>query len=270
MNIRRYFIVLIGALEYFRSSFLVLMLSMLLIQGCSLDSPKPQYSKRLPQVTRGYHIVKEGDTIYQIAWRYGWDYRKLASANKLKKPFVIHPNQRIKLYLSAKQESGRQKSARKKAPRISVSGRSSQNKPHRQSKKTTSSREYDVPKGGSSIKWRWPVNGTVLSGFKRNSPLHQGLKIGVPLGSKVRAAGAGTVVYVGAGIRGLEELIIVEHSNGFLSAYAHNQKILKKETEKVKAGEIIAETGSNGSGKAMLHFEIRRKGQSVDPKRYLP
>ncbi|MDF1644424.1 MAG: peptidoglycan DD-metalloendopeptidase family protein [Pseudomonadales bacterium] len=266
----RYSIALTGILGRYRCVLVASILSIFLTQGCSLNSQKSQYSTQLPKVTRGYHIVKEGDTIYQIAWRYGWDYRKLASANKLKKPFVIHPNQKIKLYLSAKQESRQQQPEKQKASGVSVSARSNKNKPRRQPIKSASSRDHEVPIERSSIKWRWPVKGTVLSGFKRNSPLHQGLKIGVPRGSKVRAAGSGTVVYVGAGIRGLEQLIIVEHSNGFLSAYAHNQKIYKKEAEKVKAGEIIAETGSNGSGKAMLHFEIRRRGVSVDPKIYLP
>ena len=136
--------------------------------------------------------------------------------------------------------------------------------------KAIQSRATYRDKGGASIKWIWPVRGTVLSGFKRKDPLHQGLKISIPKGSKVAAAAPGKVVYVGAGIRGLEQLVIVEHENGYLSAYAHNRKIFKKEAEIVKAGEIIAETGSNGSGTSMLHFEIRRNGVSVDPIKYLP
>ncbi|MBL4584341.1 MAG: peptidoglycan DD-metalloendopeptidase family protein [Pseudomonadales bacterium] len=236
------------------------MLFSLMLQACATPL-KSHYDQRMPLVTRGYHIVKEGDTIFQIAWRYGWDYKELASANGLKKPYVIFPNQRIKLYLAKKAFTGR-----------SASRNSNQNFPtkKKQLKSATGRSTAIVSKNQSKNKWLWPVKGTVLSGFKRNSPLHQGLKIGLPKGSTVVAAAAGSVVYVGAGIRGLEKLIIVEHSNGFLSAYAHNRKIFKKEGETVKAGEKIAETGSNESGKAMLHFEIRRKGVSVDPKKYLP
>ena len=228
--------------------------------SCSVNLPNDHYKKKMPRVERGYHIVKKGDTIYQIAWRYGWDYRELASANGLKRPFLIVPNQRIKLYLKASTKPAK-RSFKPSRPRSKVAV--TQRKERKKFKDESASER-------GSIRWRWPVKGPVLSGFENNNPLHQGLKIGIKNGSKVGAAAKGTVVYVGDGIRRLEKLIIVEHKNGFLSAYAHNQKIVKKEGEIVKAGEIIAETGSNERGKAMLHFEIRRKGNSVDPRKYLP
>jgi lipoprotein NlpD len=244
---------------------LLLFFSILLISGCSIDPPKSHYNKKMPRINRGYHIVKTGDTIYQIAWRYGWDYKELAIANDLKKPYLLQPNQRIKLYLSPRSKGLVSSTKAGRSPRRSVV-----------TTRAAGTRTQLPSTGGGdgksaeSINWHWPVKGIVLAGFKANNPLHQGLKIGTPEGSKVSASAAGEVVYVGAGIRGLEKLIIVEHSNGFLSAYAHNRKIIKKEGEKVKAGEIIAETGSNGSGKAVLYFEIRSKGVSVDPKKYLP
>ena len=234
-------------------------LFLLFALGCSVDLPKDHYSKQMPRVTRGYHVVREGDTLFQIAWRYGWDYKELARANGLEKPYTLLPQQKIKLYLTppvqpTKSELAKSSGSKKYVSAKEKVGQGSRNNQHK----------------GSFRSWAWPVKGAVLSGFKQGDPLHQGLKISTPLGSKVRAAAPGTVVYVGSGIRGLEELIIVEHADGFLSAYAHNQKILKKEAEIVKVGEVIAETGSNGSGKAMLYFEIRHKGVSVDPKKYLP
>ena len=242
---------------------IALLIAVLITSGCTGVSSKAHYNKQMPKVTRGYHLVKEGDTIYQLAWRYGWDYRELAAANNLKRPFVIYPNQRIKLYLvpPASRTGGEQ---------ATVSKNENKAKQGQRTSRATQSRASYRGKGGSGIKWIWPVKGTVLSGFKRKDPLRQGLKISIPKGSKVAAAAAGKVVYVGAGIRGLEQLVIVEHDNGYLSAYAHNRKIFKKEAEIVKAGEIIAETGSNGSGTSMLHFEIRHNGISVDPSKYLP
>jgi lipoprotein NlpD len=86
----------------------------------------------------------------------------------------------------------------------------------------------------------------------------------------VVAAADGRVVYAGGGLRGYGELIIVKHNKRFLSAYAHNNRVLVKEGDKVKVGQRIAEMGSTGTDKVMLHFEIRRDGKPVDPVRYLP
>ncbi|MBV1914599.1 MAG: peptidoglycan DD-metalloendopeptidase family protein [Pseudomonadales bacterium] len=232
--------------------------SLLFGSGCSVDLPKDHYSKQMPRVTRGYHLVREGDTLFQIAWRYGWDYKELARANDLDRPYVLYPNQKIMLYLSPPS-----------VPKSSGSGRSSSSGKHTGAPKKTERASGGKQYKTASYSWAWPLKGKVLSGFKRNDPLHQGLKISTPIGSKVKAAASGTVVYVGSGIRGLEKLIIVEHPGGFLSAYAHNRKILKKEAEIVKVGEVIAETGNNGSGESILYFEIRHKGVSVDPSKYL-
>jgi lipoprotein NlpD len=89
-------------------------------------------------------------------------------------------------------------------------------------------------------------------------------------GQSVVAAADGRVVYAGGGLRGYGELIIVKHNKRFLSAYAHNNRVLVKEGDKVKVGQRIAEMGSTGTDKVMLHFEIRRDGKPVDPVRYLP
>ncbi|MFK3616329.1 murein hydrolase activator EnvC family protein, partial [Coxiella burnetii] len=88
-------------------------------------------------------------------------------------------------------------------------------------------------------------------------------------GEAVRAASDGVVVYSGAGIRGYGNLIIVKHTNTYLSAYAFNKRILVKEGSRVRAGQKIAEMGRTNSGRVMLHFEIRRNGQPVNPLRYL-
>lgn len=119
------------------------------------------------------------------------------------------------------------------------------------------------------LRWRWPVNGTVVGRFVEGDPTQQGVDIGGTLGQPVLAAADGDVVYSGNGLIGYGELVIVQHSPGYLSAYGHNQKRLVVEGQKVKAGQPIAEMGRRG-GIDMLHFEIRRNGKPVDPLGYLP
>ena len=84
------------------------------------------------------------------------------------------------------------------------------------------------------------------------------------------AAAPGRVVYVGSGLRGYGQLIILKHNEEFLSAYAHNDKVLVKEGEMVRRGQHIADMGDTGADEVKLHFEIRRRGVPVDPLQYLP
>ena len=119
------------------------------------------------------------------------------------------------------------------------------------------------------LRWRWPVNGALIGRFVEGDPTQQGIDLGGSLGHLVLAATAGEVVYSGNGLLGYGELVIVQHTPGFLSAYGHNQKRLVLEGAKVQAGQPIAEMGRRG-GIDMLHFEIRRNGKPVDPLGYLP
>ena len=88
--------------------------------------------------------------------------------------------------------------------------------------------------------------------------------------AKVRATADGKVVYQGSGLPGYGRLIIIKHNKDFLSAYAHNRKLIAQEGQWVKQGEVIAQMGSSGTDRTRLHFEIRKRGQPVDPLRYLP
>ena len=98
----------------------------------------------------------------------------------------------------------------------------------------------------------------------------QGIDIGGRTGQPVRAAADGRVVYSGSGLVGYGQLIIIKHSNNFLSAYAHNRRVLVKEGDQLAGGQEIAEMGSTGTDRPMLHFEIRQDGKPVNPMRYLP
>ena len=122
----------------------------------------------------------------------------------------------------------------------------------------------------SNIAWQWPTQGNVIQGFSNTDGGNKGVDISGSRGQAVKAAANGRIVYAGNALRGYGNLIIIKHNDDFLSAYAHNDKILVSDQQEVKAGQEIAKMGSTGTNAVKLHFEIRYKGKSVDPVRYLP
>ena len=122
----------------------------------------------------------------------------------------------------------------------------------------------------SNVAWQWPTQGNVIQGFSNSDGGNKGIDISGSRGQAVKAAASGRVVYAGNALRGYGNLIIIKHNDDFLSAYAHNDKILVSDQQEVKAGQEIAKMGSTGTNAVKLHFEIRYKGKSVDPIRYLP
>lgn len=120
------------------------------------------------------------------------------------------------------------------------------------------------------VNWQWPVRGQILARFSTAEHGNKGVDIGGRDGTRINAAADGQVVYAGNALRGYGNLIIIKHNDDYLSAYAHNKRILVKERQEVKAGQQIAEMGDTDAVSTRLHFEIRFRGQSVDPLRYLP
>ncbi len=118
------------------------------------------------------------------------------------------------------------------------------------------------------IRWSWPTQGKVSAIF--NAANNKGIDIVGQEGQAITASADGKVIYTGSDLRGYGKLVIIKHSNTLLSVYAHNSKINIKEGQIVKAGQKIAEMGSTDTDKTKLHFEIRQKGQSVDPALFLP
>lgn len=122
----------------------------------------------------------------------------------------------------------------------------------------------------SNIAWQWPTAGKIIQQFSSSDGGNKGIDISGSRGQAVNAAAAGTVVYAGNALRGYGNLIIIKHNDDFLSAYAHNESILVKDQQTVKAGQQIAKMGNSGTNSVKLHFEIRYKGKSVNPVSYLP
>jgi len=223
---------------------------LLLLSGCAGQNYAPvRELHKPPKVTSGFHRVQKGESLYSIAWRYGWDYRVLAVANGIRSPYIIYPGQKIKLSV-------------KSSP--TAIGKVDPVK----SKRHPASQQQPVIT--TRLKWSWPTQGQLMGRFSGAQVGNKGIDIKGRAGDPVRAAAGGRVVYAGNGLTGYGNLLIVKHNDTYLSAYAHNKVLFKKEQEKVKAGEIIAEIGSTGAKSSRLHFEIRKNGKPVDPLRYLP
>jgi lipoprotein NlpD len=132
-------------------------------------------------------------------------------------------------------------------------------------------RSNNHPANGETTQrtWLWPAQGKVLRRFTSREESN-GIEIGGKEGTLIRASANGKVVYAGSGLRGYGNLLILKHDNQFLSAYAHNRRLLVKENDTIAAGKEIAEMGKKNSGRPRLHFEIRKNGKPVDPLNYLP
>ncbi|HLD14166.1 MAG TPA: peptidoglycan DD-metalloendopeptidase family protein [Burkholderiales bacterium] len=211
--------------------------------------------------------VRPGDTLYSIAWESGRDYRELAAWNRIASPYVIRPGQVLRLYPPSG-SSPASRSADKSTPKSETPAARAKTA----KKKPTARKPGTAPAKSIATKfgpWSWPVNGNVLERFTPNGS-SKGIDIGGKKGQAIHATAPGTVVYQGSGLRGYGELIIIKHDADFLSAYAHNDKILVKEGNVIRRGQKIAEMGSSGTDRVKLHFEIRHRGTPVDPLAYLP
>ena len=221
----------------------------------SLRRPAANTAPRQASRNASQHVVRSGETLYAIAWRYGKDFRQVAEWNGIQHPFQIWPGQRLRL---------------KPTPRASAPS-STQPNASRSASKSAANR---VPRPASSApgprigRWQWPARGEVIGRFGAQGG--KGINIAGRTGQSILAAAPGKVVYSGSGLRGYGKLIIIKHNNRFLSAYAHNQRLHVKEGDTVQRGQRVAEMGRSGSKRVMLHFEIRRDGKPVDPIKYLP
>lgn len=232
-----------------------------------------------PTVTSGQYIVKPGDTLFSIAFRYGWDYKELAARNGITAPYTIRPGQPIR-FSSASTGTTTVVSSPSSSSKTTVIRRpvtapitppANGGKPTPTTPATPTPVVTTVPAAERVVGgWTWPANGVLIGKFASNGSLNKGIDIAGDLGQPVFAASDGAVVYAGSGLRGYGELIIIKHSDTYVSAYGHNRRLLVREGQQVKAGQSIAEMGSTGTDRVKLHFEIRRQGKPVDPLQFLP
>jgi lipoprotein NlpD len=212
----------------------------------------------------GWYTVKRSDTLYSIAWRYGLDYKQLARWNQIDVNSPIHPGQRLRLIKPVNQtiaSSSVQKSSTKTKTKTKTETKA-------KSSVTTTSKNDQYSKRGP-VKWIWPTQGKPLNTFLASQLDRRGIDIAGKFGQPVRAVADGKVVYSGNGLAGYGNLIIIKHSDTYLSAYAYCQERLVQEGSSVKSGKVVAKMGRRDNT-AKLHFEIRRNGKPVDPMKYLP
>lgn len=238
-------------------TILAITLAVIMLSACVTVKP-PVNSQRGP----GWYTVKKSDTLYSIAWRYGLDYKQLAQWNRIDVNAPIHPGQRLRLIRPQGTKTAASTTG-SSASKKSTSSTSKKKVETSKTKKTTGS------SGRDPAKWIWPTEGKPLNTFLASRLDRRGIDIAGKRGQPVRAVADGRVVYSGNGLVGYGNLIIIKHSDTFLSAYAYCQERLVQEGATVKAGKIVAKMGSRDNT-AKLHFEIRRNGKPVDPMKYLP
>ncbi|MFP5441526.1 MAG: peptidoglycan DD-metalloendopeptidase family protein [Gammaproteobacteria bacterium] len=254
-----------------------------LLSACSSTPPaveespvvtdkKRKSTQPAPPARPEFHIVGRGETLYAIAFRYGLDFRGLARANGISEPYTIYPGQKLRLADKVVAKKPAKKSVVKPADTASKSAGSkpqpaTQPAPAATPAAGTAAAPAALPHGRG---WLWPVDGKVLARFDAASVGPKGIALAGNAGDAVRAARGGRVVYTGSSLVGYGQLVIIKHDDVYLSAYAHNSKLLVKEGEQVKAGQVIAEMGSSGTDRTQLHFEVRRNGDPIDPLQVLP
>lgn len=232
-----------------------------------------QGNASLPPVVSGQHLVAAGENLYAISLKYSLDYRLLAQANGISAPFTIYPGQRLTLAVTNETHAtvsvapGRPDGVKgpSSVTQVQTSPPGRQNTAAPVAVNSPNTPPQSVTIGN----WRWPHLGTHQRPPASAVANRTGIDILGQRGDAVLAAQDAKVVFAGSGLRGYGNLIILQHSANWLSAYAHLSRIDVAEGEEVKAGTKIAEMGERES-RALLHFDLRQEGKAVDPLQHLP
>ncbi|AHB06421.1 peptidase [Pandoraea pnomenusa] len=237
------------------------------VGGATTDSNVPGAAPVIDNtpVPAGYYRVKPGDRLYRIALENGQNYRDIARWNNIQNPDQIEVGQVLRVKPPAG-DTGTPLPPPMASTPSSTGNTAATVPPAVVPPPATSSAPTAVSSG--ELQLSWPAKGMVVGRFDDSK--NKGLNIAADAGAPVYAAGAGKVVYSGAGLRGYGNLVIIKHDATFLTAYAHNRKLLVKEGDSVTRGQQIAEMGSSDADRVMLHFEVRKDGKPVDPMKYLP
>jgi lipoprotein NlpD len=240
--------------------FLVpMVVAVALLAGCASRSTRAPITsmtsgQSVPTVSSGgTYVVKPGATLYKIASEHSMEVSELERLNNITDPKQLRVGTTLRL-------SGGAPAPRKAEPLTPV--------PLPVTPVTTSA-PASAPKASDAglLSWGWPAEGKIIQSFNANT---KGIDIAGKEGDPVRAAADGEVMYAGNGVRGLGNLVLIKHGNGFITAYAHNKQLLVKTGEHVRKGTKIATLGQTDTTSPRLHFEIRRHGTPVNPLSYLP
>jgi murein DD-endopeptidase MepM/ murein hydrolase activator NlpD len=210
-----------------------------------------------------FHRVTEGESLYAVSRRYGIDTRSLVRLNNIRPPFRLVPGQKLRLpgagrapVKKAKSRGHAKSKSRKTSVKIQPPSRA----------------QLANPPARSSKQFLWPVRGhiSIAYGPRGKGRHNDGINILARRGTPVRAVENGIVAYSGNELRGFGNLLLIRHSGGWTSAYAHNQVLLVRAGDRVRRGQIISKVGKSGSvSRPQLHFELRRGKRAVNPVRYM-
>ncbi len=221
-----------------------------LIAGCSSSyqywQPNESSMAGATAESGAVHVVRKGESLHVIAWLYDLDYRDVAHWNNIRSPYVIYPDQELRLTAPDKNLSAERPSSAKK---VSV--------------------QKDLLNTASVQQWVWPTRGQLICRFQQGV-CKKGIYIQGKFRQDVFAAHAGTVVYSGTGVKDYGGLIILQHEKGYFSAYAHNNRLLVEENEQVIAGQKIGLMGMTRKNYPALYFEIRLNDRLLNPLELLP
>lgn len=232
-----------------------------------LNNLRPPYTLKIGQVIRlpqaKYHIVAKGDTLYNISKRYNVDMPTLSRTNNLQAPFTLKIGQKLLMpgTIVTKTQTpvpAVKTTAAKKTPAAKTPQKASYG--------------YVQPSTKRKQKFAWPVKGQIISKFGPISKgrNNDGINIKAARGTTVKAADAGTIAYAGNELKGFGNLILIKHSDGWVTAYAHNDTIKVRKGQKVAKGAPIATVGSTGGvTQPQLHFETRAGKKALNPQAYL-
>ncbi len=246
------------------------------------------------------HVVQKGDTLYSIAFNYGFAYRELAELNAIKDPSMISIGQEIRLFPGRSNTGSSSAATETKPADPSIKEQPKLVKyPYSEAALAQIVKVQEAPKPRPAVVakveskpqpvattpvvaaadtddseeaelvWSMPTQGKLIAGFSESAN-RKGIDISGKLGQPVVASAPGKVVYSGSGLRGYGKLVIIKHNKTYLSAYAHNDQVLVKEGQSVTRGQKIAVMGNTDAEQVKLHFEVRRLGKPVDPAKYLP
>lgn len=200
------------------------------------------------------HVVQRQETLYTVAFHYDVDYRQLAIFNDLRRPYLLHRGQILKIKLPSNKPKLRTIKPIYRHKLFNLRAKFSLKNNHNHKTKRL---------------WLWPVSGRIITNYAPDQQ-QKGVDLAGHKGEKIHATANGVVAYVGHGLIGYGNLVIIKHDAIYLSAYGNNLRNLVKEGQKIKAGQVIAEIGSiNKHGLLGVHFEIRKSGKPVNPLNYL-
>jgi murein DD-endopeptidase MepM/ murein hydrolase activator NlpD len=237
---------------------------------------------RVPSQAAGgnVHVVQSGDTLMNIARRKGVTLTALAHANHLQSSTKLSIGDRLTIpagghpVAAAPATPAPQAAQQPRAvPATKVASaapvlnaRVAKEEPH-----TTESVVKTAEPSGAMPAFRWPVRGRVIAGFgNKNGAQNDGINLAVPEGTPIKAADDGVVAYAGNELKGYGNLVLIRHSNGYVSAYAHASELMVKRGDTIKRGQVIAHAGQTGNVTSpQLHFEIRKGSTPVDPTQFL-